>query len=202
MHLIRELVGKGSMAEYQAVLSHSYFFSKVRGKDLFNGAHVKEGYHSACVDKSEIVSSTDWQELLMSLKSVPSVRKLKDQSHDTPHNLKILISINPESGIGVCMSLLGNFIGFYYMHESEPKGQVCFGQELGYYLSYFPFSPMQKTAARDIYFSISKKLPQFQLFNQNFADYLIKDVQGQTFYYEEIQLFRILFSDQLDGIFF
>ncbi|MCD2425640.1 hypothetical protein LQ567_22845 [Niabella pedocola] len=149
-----------------------------------------------------LLQSEHWKNFYNLLARIQGIRKIRE-FQPTRHSIKILCALENSmiNGIGMYLSLLGDFYGLYYITESSTEHVEYFGKEFGADLSYVPLTDQQKKISTLIEELIAKHFPAFQKFDNKWADYPVQMPMDLNFE-EKSTLFKVFFEKDPGGIFF
>jgi hypothetical protein len=192
MQITTQDANKNPLEGYLHIVRHFYFLHEVEAYE--NLKWTCPSYQEACKEKNDRLK--DWESFIAHLRRDSKLR-IRDAQHEPWHGYKAIISFG--QGIGLCayLSFMGNLIGFYYMQDDTPKSKR---QIIDDYESYDPCFERQTTFRELILRDLIQWFPEFTEFNNEYADYKIDQVHTYAGFKKNIDLFQVLFSDNIHGL--
>ncbi|MCD2425902.1 hypothetical protein LQ567_24175 [Niabella pedocola] len=181
-----------------------YFYSYPANDEVrYSGLHVRKEYFNLGDLRQSLEASDRWHKFYDSVKRIHGIRKVRE-FNPTKHSIKILCALenSMSNGIGVYLSLLGGFYGFYYISETNMYKTECFGMEYNAYLSYYPLTDELRDVSNQVEKLLTREFPEFEKFDNKWADYPIENIQSYYSFKEKTTLFELIFEEQPGGIFF
>lgn len=179
---------------------------KINDKYSLNKKRVSEKFEELAMRKME--HEEHWNSFVNEVKLEGRFIRVTDRSqlaHSYSFKLEFLLEGN--YGLGFCLSQIGQLIGIYFTNQSIKASIpiVEFRSAVGIlskkspnpYISYFPFSVAQIDATNRLLEICENYFKDFQLFNNYHASTQIQDlvIGDQNIY--ELDLFQVLFADNL-----
>ena len=181
-------------------------------------AEFKSKLLTACKQKEE--SQNRWEELMKVFSDCNWSYKPRDMSFDTPYTFKVVVHLKaPEVdanirliGTIVNISFIGNKIGYYYSDTdvslntapiNVAKKQRTFPVvelEFEPQLSYMPMNDWQRMRREEIEKIVNQFFPEFETFDNTFADYDVGPIQTELGYFLKIDLFQAIFGTHINGV--
>jgi hypothetical protein len=116
-----------------------------------------------------------------------------------PEVNKLIIALGMRQGVILNINYLSKLIGFYFC-DFDTKAFIPIHSKLGYWdpmLSYFPFNETQLQFARELYSYVKLNFPDFELFDNLFANVKAYKVIVDLHIEDEIDYFQLLLDNNM-----
>lgn len=185
---------------YENTMRHFFFEEQQNADAIFNDQHVKATYFEAAEEKDE--QQENWRSTLSAIVSWPEVRRIRDWSHTTRHILKVLIETDSDWGNGLCMylSFLGNYVGFYYINQSNPNNRMIKVVDRGQ-ISYWPLTQIDEQLTSQLLSLVQSNFPGFKTIPPMDCSIEIRNLQLYERFAEKVEVFEAVFDANITGLF-
>ena len=204
----KELLNKYSYPLHRVDLfakNHEEFI-KIKQRDQFDIERTQRNFEKLANERIELEKS--WSSFISRIKEFDGFLRVTDRTPSAfEYSFKVEIVLDNKSGLGFCLSQIGNLVGIYFTSQ-KPHALIPFKEfnstigelskeSINPFISYFPYSEIQIENAQQLMELSKEFFPDFVLFNNLFAGTTIEDlvIYGKSFYKSE--LFQVLFADNL-----
>ncbi|MCE6989632.1 hypothetical protein [Dyadobacter sp. CY323] len=208
-------------AEYLAIVS-TYFSNDQIVED---GSMTADAYldllHPELIDtwKRKKAAFERWNEMLSQFGKLDWAYSSRNMHFDTNEGFKVVVHIklpddlNRLVGISIHLSFLGNQIGFYYSDTKTELNNDPIGVPIKYSslirshscqvnseVSYQPINDQHLIYKPLLADMVKRFFPEFVEFDNQYADFKVKDIQTELGYFKEIDLFQVFFGTNIHGV--
>jgi hypothetical protein len=191
------------LEKYLAVIRTYYPESPATYEEVMSNAWMSDDL-KRLLDNKERLFEPAWTNLINTFRKMDDVHSVRDMSYDSYNCCKVLLSMSVSNfdGIGMYLSLTGNFIGIYYCSlskESPLPITTMFGTDNR--ISYTPFFNSDVAAFKEKMVGAAKQFfPKYEEFDNRYANYKLTSIQLQAGYHKTIDLFQAIFDINLHSL--
>lgn len=193
---------------YLKVLNSYYYTEHVPPFKKFPEDYYKKGFEAIVSETT--ANYNKWLTLIESLRRHPNIRSVRDMDvqegpcYKAVLNIRVNDDIERHVGIIVFLSFLGHYIGYYFSDSnglSASLKPIQTGSITIRDCSYSPIISEQEEILPEIIDVIKKEFPAFSVFNNEFADYKVPQIQmDSVFFRKNIDLFQAFFGINIHGV--
>ena len=181
-------------------------FIRITDRDQADIHRTQINFQKLANERIELESS--WSSFFSRIKEIDGFLRVTDRTAGAYiYSFKAEIVLPDNLGIGICLSQIGNLVGFYFTSQ-KINALIPFKEftssigglsnvVINPFISYFPYSEIQIETANQLIEISREFFPDFELFNNFFASDTIEDlvIDGKNF--KKSELFQVLFTNNL-----